>query len=202
MSPARSTIAAGLLALLLAGCDSPGTYVVLLDQEDGTRGTAITVRTAGGAQTIDQPGLASRFDAGANAPSEPFVPRAADIARDFTAVRAMQPPAPERFLLYFETGTADLTADSSALLPRVIAAVEGREAPDVSVIGHTDTTGTADLNARVSRSRAERIADVLIDRGLPATLVEVRAHGEADLLVPTPDDTDEPRNRRVEVIVR
>jgi outer membrane protein OmpA-like peptidoglycan-associated protein len=32
--------------------------------------------------------------------------------------------------------------------------------------------------------------------------VEVTSHGEADLLVPTADETFEPRNRRVEISVR
>ena len=37
---------------------------------------------------------------------------------------------------------------------------------------------------------------------LDRDLIEVRSHGETELLVPTPDNTDEPRNRRVEVKVR
>ena len=38
--------------------------------------------------------------------------------------------------------------------------------------------------------------------GLDASLMVVTSHGEADLLVPTPDETPEPRNRRVEIAVR
>jgi len=32
--------------------------------------------------------------------------------------------------------------------------------------------------------------------------ITIESHGEKNPLVPTPDDTEEPRNRRVEVTVR
>ena len=74
--------------------------------------------------------------------------------------------------------------------------------PDVTVVGHTDTTGTAQANIELGRSRATLIRDRLVAAGLDASLVSVASHGEADLLVPTPDDTLEPRNRFVDVSVR
>ena len=44
--------------------------------------------------------------------------------------------------------------------------------------------------------------DLLVAAGLDAALVEVASHGESNPLVPTPDNTAEARNRRVEVTVR
>ena len=44
--------------------------------------------------------------------------------------------------------------------------------------------------------------DLLIEAGLDASAIEVYSHGETDLLVQTPDETPEPRNRRVEIAVR
>jgi outer membrane protein OmpA-like peptidoglycan-associated protein len=46
------------------------------------------------------------------------------------------------------------------------------------------------------------VAELLIGRGLPVSDVFVASHGEADLLVQTARGVNEPRNRRVEVIVR
>jgi peptidoglycan-associated lipoprotein len=77
-----------------------------------------------------------------------------------------------------------------------------RPAPDVSVIGHTDTTGEADPNVALGMRRATLIRDLLVKTGLDPGQVDVASHGEADLLVPTPDNTEEAKNRRVEVIVR
>ena len=38
--------------------------------------------------------------------------------------------------------------------------------------------------------------------GLDAKLIEIESHGERDLLRKTPDNTAEPRNRRVEITIR
>jgi outer membrane protein OmpA-like peptidoglycan-associated protein len=70
------------------------------------------------------------------------------------------------------------------------------------VIGHTDTTGDTTSNAALGLRRATLIRDLLIQAGLDGTVIEVRSHGESDTVVPTPDNTAEARNRRVEVTIR
>jgi outer membrane protein OmpA-like peptidoglycan-associated protein len=50
--------------------------------------------------------------------------------------------------------------------------------------------------------RATMVRALLADAGLDPTSVELASHGEAALLVQTPDDTYEPRNRRVEITIR
>jgi outer membrane protein OmpA-like peptidoglycan-associated protein len=72
----------------------------------------------------------------------------------------------------------------------------------VTVVGHTDTMGSAQLNIDLGRTRATVIRQRLIAVGVDGRLISLASHGESDLLVPTPDETLEPRNRRVEVSVR
>ncbi len=43
---------------------------------------------------------------------------------------------------------------------------------------------------------------MVIDAGLAPDLIEVTSYGEHKPLVATADDVDEPRNRRVEVVIR
>ena len=50
--------------------------------------------------------------------------------------------------------------------------------------------------------RANTVRGLLVQVGLDPSTIEVRSHGESDLLVKTPDETPEPRNRRVEISVR
>ena len=57
-------------------------------------------------------------------------------------------------------------------------------------------------NEQVGMRRAQRMAELLRARGLEAMELRVESHGERNLLVATPDATAEPRNRRVEVLVR
>jgi outer membrane protein OmpA-like peptidoglycan-associated protein len=72
----------------------------------------------------------------------------------------------------------------------------------VSIVGHTDTTGTRDYNFRLGLRRAERVRGRLQAVGAAPTELTVESHGEDNPLVPTGDGVSEPRNRRVEVTVR
>lgn len=126
----------------------------------------------------------------------------ADVQQAFGMVIAALPPAAQDFNLYFETGGDVLTAESQAALPGIIAEARGRVAVGVSVVGHTDSTGAAAANAALGLRRATSVRDLLVAAGLDPAVVETASHGESDPLVPAPDNTDEPRNRRVAVTVR
>ena len=56
--------------------------------------------------------------------------------------------------------------------------------------------------ATLSLKRAREIREALIAQGLNPTISRAVGRGEREPLVPTPDNTPEPRNRRVEIIVR
>lgn len=198
-----------LLVLAVCGCAAPpppkpvfipepplGSYVVVLDDDEGKVGT-VTITGPKGTAVIDRLAQGALLDG-----SPPFAVEESRLRRDFNAVLAARPMPPQSFLLYFETGGAQLTAASQALIPRVLAAVKGRPAPDVSVIGHTDTEGDADGNEKLGLVRAQAIAKLLSEAGLVAHEVSIESHGERNLLVATPDNTAEARNRRVEINVR
>jgi peptidoglycan-associated lipoprotein len=179
----------------------PSDLVVLVpDPESGDVGR-LAISNPAGLVELSQAGESTMVVSG-RAPAAPVVLSDAEIQRLFGAALAVQPPAARQFNLYFELGGDTLTPESRALVADVIAAVRGRIAPDVSVIGHTDTTGAADANVALGLRRAGLIRDLLIQAGLDPALVEVVSHGEADPLVDTPDGTAEARNRRVEVTVR
>ncbi|HEX6734300.1 MAG TPA: OmpA family protein [Azonexus sp.] len=191
-----SGLLAGACALfLLAACGK--SYVVLLENPDGSTG-AIVVKGAKGEQVIDQ----ARQGAAIDGSRPPAAVAEADIARDFGQAMAARPMLPERFLLYFESGGAQLTAESAALLPTIVERASRRPAVDVSIIGHTDTLGRAEQNEQLALQRAQAIADQIKAKGLKVHALSVESHGERNLLVATPDETSEPRNRRVEVSLR
>jgi outer membrane protein OmpA-like peptidoglycan-associated protein len=58
------------------------------------------------------------------------------------------------------------------------------------------------VNEALSLKRAQAVADLIQSKGLRVEELTVESHGERNLLVPTPDETPEPRNRRVEVTIR
>lgn len=68
------------------------------------------------------------------------------------------------------------------------------------IVGHTDTVGDAASNRTLSLRRAEAIARYFRKKGVTIPILYT-GFGEERPLVPTPDETDEPRNRRAEYII-
>lgn len=181
---------------LLAGCGSK-SYVVLLENPDGSTGSVV-VKGSKGEQVIDQ----ARQGAALDGSSKPAAVAEADIQRDFGSAMAARPQLPERFLLYFVSGGAQLTPESQALLPKIVASAAQRPAVDVSIIGHTDTVGRAEQNEELALKRAQAIAEQIKAKGLKVHALSVESHGERNPLVKTADEVPEPRNRRVEISLR
>jgi len=125
-----------------------------------------------------------------------------DVRRDFAAALDMIPARPASFLLYFVTGTDELTEDSKVEMQRVLDELRRRPAPDIQVIGHTDRVGNHEANDALSLQRAETLRTAMLALGIPAARIRAAGRGEREPLVPTIDGVEEPRNRRVEINVR
>ncbi|MFN0161268.1 MAG: OmpA family protein [Burkholderiales bacterium] len=202
-----------IAAALVAGCASPPppaapapaaapryTDSVVLLPEPGGRDTAVTLRQGDAAVVLTQPYAGAQ--AGSGAAPRGFQSSAAEVRERFGAALAAQPPRPTSFTLNFVLGSDALTEESRAVVERVFAEIANRPAPDVVVVGHTDTVGSGPSNDALSLTRAESIARELIRRGIAPANVRASGRGERELLVPTADNVAEPRNRRVEIIVR
>lgn len=186
------------LAIFLAPTATVDT-VVVLPSPDGHTGTVV-VQRGGERQVLDQPYASSRTSPGAAAEVSRL--SAAEVSRSFGQVLEALPARPIAFLLYFVTGSDELTDESKLEVQKVLAELKGRKVPDVLVIGHTDTVGDTEWNDRLSAQRAERMKAILVEAGIPAERIQTAGRGERELLVRTADDVEEPRNRRVEINVR
>ena len=187
--------------VLLAACGAPGTRVVLLPQEDGSA-SAVVVRSRSGEQTLTKP--YERATARPNAPGAPVLDRVdpAQLKEQNPFLFDMVPPRSLRYTLYFDAGGATLTAASQQTIDELVAAARARPGGDIIVTGHTDTKGSGAFNDDLSRRRAQQIRQVLIEHQFPAARIEAVGRGERELLVPTADEVDEARNRRVTIEVR
>ena len=108
---------------------------------------------------------------------------------------------PGQFVVFFPTDEATLSPDAALVVDEAAAEYQQTGVAQIVVTGHTDTLGSAAYNLALSERRAEMVANELIRRGVPATDIVTVGRGEEDLLVPTADGVDEPRNRRVEIVV-
>jgi outer membrane protein OmpA-like peptidoglycan-associated protein len=84
----------------------------------------------------------------------------------------------------------------------ILQDIRDRKSTAITVIGHTDTTADRQYNYQLGLRRAQHVARSLQSQGVDTSNLFVSSHGEADLLVKTGGGVAEPRNRRVEVIVR
>jgi outer membrane protein OmpA-like peptidoglycan-associated protein len=100
------------------------------------------------------------------------------------------------------TGTDELTEESKVEVQRVLDELRRRPAPDIQVIGHTDTVGNPGENDALSLQRAETMRELMLQLGIPPSRIRASGRGKREPLVTTADGVDEPRNRRVEINVR
>lgn len=204
----------GIVAVVLAaGCGSkrvppatptaapePTLLVLLPDPETKVTGRVRVFNEFG---SINLATARAASHATANAAPGPATTISDDeVMKYFGAALAALPPAPRHFTLQFRFESDVLTAESTALIPDILQAVKALAVPEVVVVGHTDTMGDAKSNLALGLKRAGTVRTILIQAGLPTSTIDLRSHGEADLLVKTRNNTAEPRNRRVEITVR
>ncbi|MBU8898400.1 OmpA family protein [Corallococcus sp. H22C18031201] len=112
----------------------------------------------------------------------------------------------------FKTGTAELAPGCGDRLKKLTAALvdakkqldgAGAKSYTFEVAGHTDSTGDAAKNKKLSEDRAETIVKELVARGIPRGEIKAVGYGSEKLLV-KPDNTEakKAKNRRYEVQVR
>jgi outer membrane protein OmpA-like peptidoglycan-associated protein len=182
---------------LLAGCASRGT-VVLLPEKDG-RGTAVVVRQGDKDVVLDRPYAgATMTTAGPRA----YQSNAQEVEARFGQALAAQPTRPQTFTLYFIEGKDEFTDESKEVVDRILSEIATRPVPDVLVVGHTDALGSDSYNDELGQKRADAVRAALIRLGIPSADVHAISRGRRAPAVPTAQGVAEPRNRRVEIIVR
>jgi outer membrane protein OmpA-like peptidoglycan-associated protein len=190
----------GLMLMFLGGCAARQT-VILIAEPDGQVGK-VEVATVAGRQLLAKPGDMSQVSGPTASPSPVTTADPAYIANTFGAVLAAEPARPERFTLYFESGTTSLNQESQAAIPAILAAAKQRAAISIAISGHADATGSDQVNDRLAPARAARVKEILVQQGLAPGLLSVSSHGKGNPAVTTAEGVAEPRNRRVEVIVQ
>ena len=194
-------VLAAAAALGLAGCQT--TRVTLLPNEDGKGAGAVAVFDP---KTETERGELSKADFEVrNSRYAKAVKPKASKRGGFASLFALMPKPPIERELTFETGTTTVTEASKPVLVELLDLWQrSRQDSEIQIIGYTDTVGSLEENDALSLRRAEAVRDMLANEGFKFTPdnSKVTGRGERELLVKTPDETDEPRNRRVLVVTR
>jgi len=99
----------------------------------------------------------------------------------------------------FDTGAATVLPESFALLDEVAQTIEDHpEIAKVRIEGHTDSTGAAAFNERLSQERAEAVRDHLVKHGVEPERLEAKGFGMSQPIADNDTDEGREKNRRVE----
>jgi len=104
----------------------------------------------------------------------------------------------DRFLIFFGKSGAKLAPSTVGSLDQIAQIILTREPPLVRVEGHSDRAGTAKSKQKVSEQRAIAVAEALIQRGVPAKVIQTKGLSDSQPLIKTANKK-EPANRRVEI---
>jgi len=102
----------------------------------------------------------------------------------------------------FESGRADIVADSAGLLDRLIETALRCPNVNIEIAGHTDADGDDVFNKALSEKRAQAVADYLVKAGLPADRFTAVGYGSAQPVAGNDTDEGKAQNRRIEFVVR
>ncbi len=101
----------------------------------------------------------------------------------------------------FETGQTELAPDARANLEDVVELLQTEPDKRIRIEGHTDSTGPASVNERISLERAEAVRDELAAMGIDSGRITAIGMGE-DYPIANNDTADgRSQNRRVDVIL-
>ncbi len=102
-------------------------------------------------------------------------------------------------VVYFEFDSAELSPAARNLIRNRAAQASELDIVEVLVSGNTDTSGNSGYNQRLSQARAQVVREALVQNGIAASKIRIRALGESNPAKATADGVREPLNRRTEV---
>ena len=130
-----------------------------------------------------------------------------DMGTDKTVIKVQQIPLEpkqhvmeEVFEVRFDFDKSKIKPEYEDIIRKLAATTQANKNVKVSVVGHTDTAGSASYNYALGGRRAEAVQKMLIEYGIPSSQIIAVSAGEEDLKVPTPDNTPNAENRRVRVV--
>jgi OmpA-OmpF porin, OOP family len=121
---------------------------------------------------------------------------AADKA-DYTA-QATEVIASGEWKVNFNTGSADISGSSTKELEKIYNLLIQAENSKLTIVGHTDNVGNADLNKYLSKNRAEAVVNYLKNKGIPESRFQlIDGKGSAEPLGDNNTTAGKAQNRRV-----
>jgi outer membrane protein OmpA-like peptidoglycan-associated protein len=101
----------------------------------------------------------------------------------------------------FATGRADVQPNFAPILDRFAGSLRDHAATTVSIVGHTDSTGSDAINNPLSVNRAASTRDYLAARGVTPSRISINGMGARQPVADNGSEAGRGKNRRVEIFV-
>jgi OOP family OmpA-OmpF porin len=112
------------------------------------------------------------------------------------------PPPPKSWMVFFETNSTTLGPQDATTVSQAAGVAKSMANSRVTVTGFTDTEGSPAYNQQLSLRRANSVKAALVSNGVAPQAITVTGSGESGLLIETPDQTRNEKNRRVQITVQ
>jgi len=103
--------------------------------------------------------------------------------------------------LNFDSATTNLTPESKPTVTDVISIMKCYPNMNVKLEGHTDSTGDAAANKKLSMDRAEAVKALLVAGGIDAGRIDTAGWGQEKPIASNDNEEGRAKNRRTELTV-
>ena len=212
-----SSALAGSALLILSGCVTPESAANSKPGDNTTAGTIM----GGLIGTIAGMEMSSKSDrkkgaivgaivgaAAGNAIGQTLDEQAADLRRDLNNNQVNVTNTGSELIvtmpqdILFALDSAAVRSDLRRDLGVVAGNLQAYPNSTISIEGHTDNTGTANYNRILSQRRANAVADILVNNGVPPARLYAVGRGENEPVASNLSVTGRAQNRRVEIVIR
>ena len=106
--------------------------------------------------------------------------------------------------VYFETSgtTPKFDAKTDGIIRTLCASMMADNNLKAEITGHTDNTGTAAINLKYGKKRAEALKKYMVSLGAPAANILIESRGQEDPIAPNDTDENRAKNRRATVVLK
>jgi OmpA-OmpF porin, OOP family len=128
--------------------------------------------------------------------------RPAAAAVDATVCQQLFAELLSKARIRFESGKADISADSAGLLDRLTETALRCPNATIEIAGHTDSAGDEAANQALSEKRAQAVTDYLVKAGLPASRFAPVGYGSTQPVAGNETEEGKAQNRRIDFVVK
>jgi len=109
--------------------------------------------------------------------------------------------APVSYMVFFNLGSTKLSDQDQQTVAQAAQVFKTKPNATIAVTGYADTVGSPSLNMALSQQRANVVMGLLVNNGVPAGSITTAASGYTGLLVDPAAQTNQPKNRRVTIVI-